>query len=72
MRENILAKSIREGCSWEIIVFKLISCFTLSRVRGDFGDSNQNKQNVQMNLRAREESLKGNQFHTWYEQNKVS
>ncbi len=55
MRENILAKNIREGCSWEIIVFKLISCFTLSRVRGDFRDSNQNKQSVEMNLKAGEE-----------------
>jgi len=69
MREDVLAKSSIEGSSREIIVFKLISSFTLSGVKRDFRDSNQNKQNVKKNLKKEEKSLKGNQFYT--EQNEV-
>lgn len=48
-------KHSTEISSGEIIVYNLISSFTLCREKKrDFRDSNQNKQNVQMNVNESE------------------
>lgn len=64
--KNNLAKSFHERCSWEIIVFKWISCLSLCRVNGDFAGIKIKTNKMSKWSEKEERNLyKANQFHTW-------